>query len=248
MSTADSRLRMATFNIHHGVGEQGDLAIARTAEVIAAMDVDVIGLQEVDRFWAQRSAFADQAVELAERLGMRMAFGASLRRGGEDRGPRREYGVALLSRHPVQDAQNTLLPRPRRGEQRTLLDATIDIGGGVLRCLTTHLQHRSRTERKAQAEAISAVVGSESVPTVLMGDLNARPEAPEVQALTAHLVDTWALRGEGDGHTFRASKPVARIDYVLASPGIGVEHARVVSTDASDHLPLTVGLRLPAPA
>jgi endonuclease/exonuclease/phosphatase family metal-dependent hydrolase len=246
VSVAGTRTRVAvgTFNIHHGVGVAERLDCARTADVIAGLDVDVVGLQEVDRRWSRRSAFADQAGYLARRLGMRMAFGATLNAAGQQ-GRRRQYGVALLSRHPVLRTRNTLLPCPRGGEQRTLLEARVDVRGVVLRCLVTHLQHRSPTERRAQAAAIDTAAGDSDAPTVLLGDLNAEPGTAEITTLTRHLADTWAGGGEGEGCTFPATVPRIRIDYVLASPDIEVERARVVGTDASDHLPVTAGLRLP---
>jgi endonuclease/exonuclease/phosphatase family metal-dependent hydrolase len=237
---------VGTFNIHHGVGTDGCLDIARTADTLRGMDVDVVGLQEVDRCWSQRSAFDDQARGLAEHLDMHMVFGASLhraRRGSEQ--PGREYGVALLSRHPIVGTRHLPLPRPRGGEPRTLLQAEVLVGGVRLRCLNTHLQHRSGTERRAQARAIEAVVADGGGPTVLVGDLNAGPDTAEVATLTRRLVDAWRRRGEGEGYTFTAEKPHTRIDYVLASPTTHVERIRVLATDASDHLPVVADLRLP---
>lgn len=245
-SATDVRVRVATFNIHHGVGANGHLDLQRTAAAIAETDADVIGLQEVDRWWSKRSGFADQAGDLAELLGLHLAFGATLSRNGSDAvRPRQEYGVALLSRHRITAVRHTLLPRPRGGEQRGLLDAEIVVGGATLRCLCTHLQHRSPRARGQQATAIGAAVGTDETPTVLLGDLNARPDAPEVQALAEHLVDAWPDGGDGPGFTYHARKPAARIDYVLASPGIEVERAQVVDADASDHLPVSADLRLP---
>jgi len=237
---------VGTFNIHHGVGAHGRLDLDHTAEVLAKAALDVVALQEVDRMWSARSAFVDQAAYLADHLGMHLAFGPCLVRAyGEDR--YREYGTAILSRHRIDKAQNTLLPRPRGGEQRALLDADIDVGGVTLRCLATHLQHRSRSERLAQVEAINETVAGRDVPTVLLGDLNARPASPEVAAITRHLVDSWRVGGGTGGYTFSTRSPHMRIDYVLASPDITVDEARVVRTDASDHLLVCVDLRVPVP-
>lgn len=247
---AGIEVAVGTFNIRHGVGTDARLDCARTAAAIARMDVDVAGLQEVDRRWSERSTFADQARYLAEHLGVRLAFGASLWRRGEP-GTRGEYGVALLSRHPVLRTRSTLLPCPRGGEQRSLLEAAVEVDGVVLRCLCTHLQHSSPAERRAQAAAIAGAVtgapGDRYVPTVLLGDLNAGPGTPEVGTLTGRLADAWAVAGEGAGHTYPTAGPRVRIDYVLTSPGIEVQRARVVDTDASDHLPVTARLRLRPP-
>jgi endonuclease/exonuclease/phosphatase family metal-dependent hydrolase len=245
---AGVRVTVGTFNIHHGVGTDARLDCARTAAAIERMDVDVAGLQEVDRCWSHRSTFADQARYLAERLGVHLAFTASLRHRGERDVPG-EYGVALLSRHPVLRTRSMLLPRPRGGEQRSLLEAAVEVDGVVLRCLNTHLEHSWAAERRAQAAAIAASIarapGDHDVPTVLLGDLNAGPGTPEVGTLTGRLADAWAGAGAGAGHTYPTAGPCVRIDYVLASPGIEVEQAAVLATDASDHLPVTARLRLP---
>ncbi|MFD7623383.1 hypothetical protein [Streptomyces sp. NPDC059802] len=47
------------------------------------------------------------------------------------------------------------------------------------------------------------------------------------------------------GHTYDALDPQVGIDYVLASPGIDAHRARVLSTRASDHLPVSVDSTLP---
>src|SRR5687768_38666 len=52
-------LPVMTFNIHHGVGLDGRLDLARVAAVIRASGAEVIALQEVDRHYGERSAFAD---------------------------------------------------------------------------------------------------------------------------------------------------------------------------------------------
>lgn len=239
-----TRLRVATFNIHHGVGSDGVLDLGRTAAAVAALDADVVALQEVDRFWGQRSAHADQAGDLASRLGMHLAYGASLERAprpGDDHP--RQYGSALLSRHPVLAGGTTLLPR-RRGEQRSLLDARITTPAGSVRVLVTHLQNRSRAERRSQARAIARAFAADGVPLVLLGDLNARPRAREVRTLTRYLVDAWVVGGAGAGPTYPARAPGVRIDYVLVSPGLEVVYAHVPLTDASDHRPVVADLRV----
>jgi endonuclease/exonuclease/phosphatase family metal-dependent hydrolase len=259
---ANTRVRVGTFNIHHGVGTNGDLDLTRTAAAIADLDADLVGLQEVDRNWAGRSGFADQATDLANRLDMHLAFAASLRRrrrwSTKQQG---QYGNALLSRFPIRNVQTTLLPRPRGGEQRALLDTDVDVHGVVLRCLVTHLHHLTRTERLAQVERINETItgtitgtiagtaSGQQTPTVLLGDLNCPPGSAEIRTLTEHLVDSWLVAGlgasNGKGCTYSTLTPFMRIDYVLTSPDITVEQVRVVTTDASDHLPVAADLRLP---
>jgi endonuclease/exonuclease/phosphatase family metal-dependent hydrolase len=237
------------FNIHHGVGVDGRLDLDRTAGVIRAADAEVVGLQEVDNGWFERSAFQDQARELADRLGMHYVYAANLDREPlEPGGKRRQYGTAILSEYPILESENTLLPRPEGGEQRGLLEALINVRGVPVRVYNTHLQHNSAAERTAQVAAIMSHVGESEEPTLLVGDLNARPDAPEMQPLYTRFEDAWVEGGEGPGYTYPAEAPDRRIDYVLVSPDVSVREAHVPRTLASDHLPVVAEVEVPGEA
>jgi endonuclease/exonuclease/phosphatase family metal-dependent hydrolase len=244
---ADEReLRVATFNIRHGVGLDGALDLARIAAVVERTGAEVVGLQEVDRHWSERSNFVDQATWLAQWLDMDVAFGANLDLDPPVPGaPRRQYGTAILSTYRIRETTNTLLPRPLGGEQRGLLEALIKVRGIPVRVFNTHLQHDSQVERLAQVDRIRQVLATAQESVVLLGDLNATPDTPEIAGLTDLLVDAWVTAGVGDGFTFDAATPHARIDYVMSSGDVVARTAAVVATDAADHLPVVVDLALP---
>ncbi|MGP9016859.1 endonuclease/exonuclease/phosphatase family protein [Streptomyces sp. BR1] len=245
-AAASQSLTVLTYNIHHGAGADDSLDLDRIARVVKDSGADIVGLQEVDRHFAARSDFVDQASWLADRLGMHLVYGANLNEDpARSGGSRRQYGTAILSRFPVLDAHNTLLPHPRQGEQRGLLAADINVRGTTVRMLNTHLEHTSQTERLAQADAINQVIDESGRPTVLVGDLNATPDTREVTTLTKHLRDQWRAVGDGDGYTFDVSNPRKRIDYVLTSRGIGAQSADVLDSDASDHLPVRAEISVP---
>lgn len=235
-------LRLATFNIHHGASPDDVLDLERTASVIRAMRVDVVGLQEVDRHWSERSDFVDQAAWLGRRLGFHHAYGANLDEDPPEPGrPRRQYGTAILSRWPILRARNTFLPRFEDHEQRGLLEALIRVRDRRIRFACTHLQHNDERERQAQAEAIVDLLGGADLQrTVLVGDLNAVPDTPEIRTLTEVLDDCWERVGDGPGYTYDSTQPDRRIDYVLASPDLRPLRAEVYAGDppASDHLPV----------
>ncbi|GIG67189.1 endonuclease/exonuclease/phosphatase family protein [Phytomonospora endophytica] len=238
-------IRVATFNIHHGAGGDGLVDLERVAAFIEDLDVDLVGLQEVDNHWGERSAWADQAAILSRLLGMRAVYGANLDLDPPAEGqPRRQYGTAILSRGPILRWSNTLLPKLPAGEQRGLLQATVEARGARLTFANTHLQHTSAAERQAQADAIVALLGERR--TMLVGDLNATAEQPEIQTLTDVFADSWAAVGEGPGYTYDAANPHARIDFVLATPDVKPVEARVVTeaASASDHLPVVVEYRV----
>jgi endonuclease/exonuclease/phosphatase family metal-dependent hydrolase len=242
-------VRALTFNIRHGVGLDGVHDLERVARLIEGATADVVALQEVDRHLSARSGYLDQPDWLAQRLDMDMAYGPVVDLGPAEPGPagaRRQYGIALLSRAALRDPRNLLLTRPRGGEQRGLLGAVVDMAGQAVRVFCTHLQHRSRTERLAQATQIAESLAAGAGPVVVMGDLNARPGDPEIAPLTEVLHDAWAMAGDGAGFTFDAATPHARIDYILASAHLVARSAAVLPTDASDHLALLAELELDA--
>jgi endonuclease/exonuclease/phosphatase family metal-dependent hydrolase len=243
---SERQLRVATFNIHHGVGLDGVLDLARIAATVERTGAEVVGLQEVDRHWSARSNFVDQATWLAQLLNMHLAFGANLDLDPPAPGaPRRQFGTAILSTYRIRATTNTLLPRPLGGEQRGLLEARIKVRGIPVRVFNTHLQHDSQVERLDQVAQIREVLATATESMVLLGDLNATPDTPEIAGLTDRLVDAWVTAGVGDGFTFDAATPHARIDYVMSSDNVVARTAAVVTTDAADHLPVVADLALP---
>ena len=242
----DRAVRVMSYNIHHAQGVDDRLDLERIAAEIRDSGADVVGLQEVDRHWGQRSDFVDQAGELARLLHMHVVYGANLDLDPLDPGqPRRQYGTAILSDAPIHEWRNTLLPRTGNLEQRGLLEALVTVRGVPVRVFTTHLQHNSQAERIAQIAAVREVIGAPRESVVLTGDLNARPDTPEIAAITEDLVDAWAEAGVGNGYTLSAENPYARIDYVLHSGDVVARTAAVLSTDGSDHLPVVADLALP---
>ncbi len=240
-------LRFMTFNIRHGDGLDRRVDLARAAGVIRAARPDVVGVQEVDRHYGDRSGFADQAGWLAGALDMQLAYGATLDLDPPAAGrPRRRFGNALLSRLPVLDSENILLPKSGGHEQRGLLRAGIGAAGRTWQVYTTHLQPNDAVERRTQARAVADLIGAPDHPVVLLGDLNATSGTPEIQALTGGLADAWPVAGRRGGSTFPAPVPYRRIDYVLHSRTCRAVHAIVVGSlaarIASDHLPVVADI------
>lgn len=233
-------VRFGCFNIHHGASPDDVMDLERVAVRIEAMGCDVIGLQEVDRFW-KRSDYLDEPAWLAERLGMHVAFGANLDLDPEEPGkPRREYGTAMLSRWEITEQENTLLPNVGDHEQRGLLRTVVAQPDGPLTFATTHLTHESEDERITQAKKVVEILGGEPRATVLVGDFNAQPGDESIAVVTGAFTDSWAVVGDGDGFTYPSTGPESRIDYVFVSPDITPSAIMVETADpeASDHLPV----------
>lgn len=232
-------IRVMSYNIHHARGVDGVLDLERIARVIETSQADVIGLQEVDRHWSERSNWVDQSAWLADRLDLHVTYAANLDLDPLTPGaPRRQYGTAILSRYPIRASGNTLLPKYPGQEQRGLLEATIKVRGRELRVANTHLTHNNDAERQEQADRVAALLGPSLRSTLLVGDLNAVPTAKPITTLTSLLDDTWPAVGVGPGYTIAAENPTKRIDYLLHGSALTPRAAEVVSTLASDHLPV----------
>src|SRR5690606_21393616 len=242
-------LRVATYNIHAGAGQDDVFDLDRTARALRDLRADVIGLQEVDVHWGARSDFVDEARALAEKLRMRVFFAPiydldPVTEGGE----RRQYGVAILSRHPVLHAENheitrlsTQTPDPVPEPMPGFAEVVVGVRGVPVHVYSTHLDYRSDPSvRAAQVKDMLGVLAEDRGPKILVGDFNAEPSAPELAPLWRRLRDA----AEDGGLTYPAVDPVKRIDLVTVSPGVTVAGARTVATDASDHRPVVADLRL----
>jgi endonuclease/exonuclease/phosphatase family metal-dependent hydrolase len=235
----DGDVTVMSFNIHHGRGTDDVVNLERIASVISASGAGVAGLQEVDRNFAARSNWADQAAELAELLDYHVAYGANIDADPPAPGrPRVQFGNAVLSRYPIACWQNTYLFRSASEEQRGLLHVEVDVPGTRLHVYVAHLDAFSETDRVRQARQVAEMV-DENCPAVLLGDFNARPEAPEIGSLRATLTDTW---------TAAADPPAARIDYIFISQRLRALRTSLSTDDpaASDHLPVVSRLALGA--
>ncbi|MGW0229453.1 endonuclease/exonuclease/phosphatase family protein [Actinopolymorpha singaporensis] len=243
------RLRVATYNIHAGLGQDNVFDLDRTAAAIRALDADLIGLQEVDVHWGDRSNFVDEAHALADQLGMRAFFApiydfAPASTGGE----RRQYGVAVLSRYQILVAENhditrlsTQDPNPVPAPAPGFPEVTVNVRGVRVHFYTTHLDYRSDPSvRAAQVKDTLKILASDAGPKILVGDFNAEPGAAELAPLWDHLADA----APGGDDTYPADIPDKRIDLITVSPEVTVRRARTVGTLASDHRPVVADLEV----
>jgi endonuclease/exonuclease/phosphatase family metal-dependent hydrolase len=149
-----------------------------------------------------------------------------------------EYGNATLSRWPVVVATNHHYAMLREGEQRGLLQTTIDLGGRPLGFWNTHIDHRrDDSERVSNVQEIRRHLATSLMPVVLVGDFNDFPDSRVHRGLLEIFRDSWLEAGEGDGATFPAEPAGRRIDYIWIQRDapLRARSIRVVKTDASDH-------------
>lgn len=220
-------MRVMTYNIRGGWGTDGRRSTERIAEVVIDARADVVCLQEVHQRLPQ-SRFVDQPARLQALLGLPVTFQANLRLGVGG------YGLAVVSRFPVQTVQNHLLPSVR--EQRGVLQVALATPNGPLTVFCTHLGLNS-DERLRQAARLAALVAETPGPSLVCGDFNERADAPGLRLLLERtgLGDADAARNRP---TYPADAPDARIDFILSPPTLTLQSAAPIDTQASDHLPL----------
>lgn len=249
-------MRVATWNILNGTSlVDGKVDVTRLRTAAASLDVDLLGIQEVDRD-QPRSGHLDLTAEVAAGMGAehhRFAPalvgtpGGSWRPAGEDEDGRACYGVGLVSRFPVRSwhvrrlgaARVTapiVLPGSRRvmwlkDEPRVAVAAVVDRPEGPLTVCATHLSFVPGWNAWQLRQLVRWLAGLPG-PTLLLGDLNLPYGAGLVSGL-----DVLAR-----SKTYPAPDPKVQLDHVL---GRGLGTAQAVETptvDVSDHRPLVVTL------
>lgn len=251
-------VKVMSFNIAHGLGMDGITDLERTATVIEDSCATVIGLQEVDRFFGERSQFMDQVEWLGNRLGMYTAYGANLDYPPEREGmPNQQYGNAILSKYPITYSKNHHMTPVKQwygnDEQRGVLEAVIEIDDMAINVFNAHLSLKDE-ELKLSVNEILALTEKSKFPCIVMGDFNAPPFYAPIRKMNRHFTDAFLKMKRGDAYTYPSPhsyhttgvdlKPVTRIDYIFFSPEMEVAQTATISTNVSDHLPIVADLML----
>ncbi len=235
-----------TFNIRHGRGTDKKLNLERIARIIKGSGADIIGLNEVDRFYSNRSGFLDQARWLAEKLEMDHVYGPAVTVENKEGGNDKQFGNALLSRFPLMKVENHPFDfLPKRAEARAILEANVNIGEKQLGIWVTHLSLGLFQHRK-QIAFILEKAKNRSQPLLVMGDMNMVPSSRGWRKMADTFNDVWLeTNKEHGGYTFPSRKPFRRLDYIFATKNLQAIKTEVYNSEsnASDHLPLmaTIG-------
>lgn len=241
-------MRVATINLASGRDVAGRLLpVADLAAAVAALDADVVALQEVDA-GAPRSGGVDHAAVVASGADWRHAatlLGTAADRtpappwlrGPGDADPGPSYGVALLSRRPVRrwhvlglaagrlrvpDGRHPRIrPRWVLEEPRAAIAAELD----GLTVVGTHLSYAPHTAVR-QLRALAAWCDRLPGPVLVAGDLNLPGRIPSLLTGGTGLVR---------GRTFPAARPLAQLDHLLALDPLTAADTRIDSLAVGDH-------------
>lgn len=240
--------RILTYNVHRCVGTDRRLDVARVADVIAALEPDIVALQELD-VGRMRTNGVDQAHEIARRLEMAFHFHPAMKVEEE------LYGDAILTRHPERKIRSAALPGHERVSQlepRGALWVSVELDGRALQVFNTHLGLVPR-EQQNQAAALAGPgwLGhpDRQGPTILLGDFNVTSASQVYRTLSERLRPARRLaEKKSPSATFPSVLPVLRIDHVFVSEEVRVLDVFApydpTTRVASDHLPLVMDFEL----
>ncbi len=240
-------IRVLSANVRYGSAKDGDHAWERRAEFMVASirdaHPDVLGLQEALDFQvdAVRAVFPHHVV-LGE---------------GRDGGDRGEWTALLVdARRFTVRATGTfrLAPVDRLGEvgwdaALTRIATWAELadrenGGRTLRVINAHFDHRGKQARLESARLIAGWAAARpSMPTVVMGDLNAGEESAPLDALrSAGYRDAFRVAHPdatevGTFHGFKGGRAGRKIDHVLVDGGIDVIDAWIDWTENGERYP-----------
>lgn len=210
-------IRIVSWNIQCGRGVDDVIDFSRIAQkIIEFGDFDVICLQEVSRFDPELDdgKGVDQMAALASHFpDFEPVFGPALNRRREGDQQRRQFGNMVLSKRPVLQVFNHILPQPVppvacKNMTRQALEIVVAADNGPVRITTTHLEYHSEHQRLAQAERLHDIQAEaahihdtnndDAAPSagpyariarpgksLLCGDFNSLPHDPVYKTLTS---------------------------------------------------------------
>jgi endonuclease/exonuclease/phosphatase family metal-dependent hydrolase len=230
-------LRVATYNIHRCRGLDGRTSPSRIADVIRAIDPDIIALQEV--VGASPRA-AGHAEELGAQLGMGwvMAPARHLRQA--------LFGNVVLSRLPIlHHAQYDL--SWKTCEPRCCQRVDIAVGSHTLHLYNVHLG-TAYLERRYQASRLVSFVHDRRVgqPKIVLGDFNEWMRGLATQMLSQRLESIDLRAHLRRRRTYPGVFPLVHLDHIYYEGKVEVARLELPRTRlallASDHLPLVAEL------
>ncbi len=225
-------IRIATYNIHRGRDKVGYSNLNNIGEFIKYYDIDIVGLQEVDKN-VSRTNFEDQLKIIADKLGMYYYFGSNKRflKG--------EYGNGVLSKYPLQDSENILM---QGKESRGLLKTSILIDDNIkLNFMVTHLG-LDVEERQKQFNNLLEYIDLYEEDLILVGDFNVTDNEPNIIKIQQKLNDVGEKTFYRYVNTLNIFKNEYRIDYIFSNKSIKIKKYKVEKVQYSDHFPVIVDI------
>jgi len=227
------KLKTMTYNIHHGKDKVGNDNLGKVIDLIRNEDADIIGLQEVDKNMV-RTNFRDQLKEVADNLSMYYVYNPNLKIFNG------EYGNGLLSKHPIIDWQNIIMPGK---EDRGFIRATILVNDSKVNVIVTHLG-LDYEEREKHYKIIRPYLEIYDDNLIIQGDFNTLDNDINILNLEKKYDDTASVTSNRYMPTLNIFKSENRIDYIFITKNIRVLSYNVKKVEYSDHYPIISELEI----
>jgi len=230
-------LRVMSFNILHGATTQNDFNLDTIASIINHYNPHLVAMQEVD-FKTARAKEYDLPTELGYRTKMASLFARAMYYDGG------EYGEAVLSKYTFVASENFKLPHLTASEPRAALIAKVETkNGNIIQFVATHLDHqKDDADRIMQADALVEKLEDTQYPTLLIGDLNAKPDSAPIKILLKKFtkpdipdayLPTWSSKEPSvciDHVLFNMPEKWKVIDYNVLCENYATDHCVVIAT------------------
>jgi len=226
-----ARLRVLTYNIHHGVNAAGKLDLDALAAVIERQRADVVLLQEVGR-GSLVSGTTDVGVWLSRRLGMHLIWGPAA--DGQ-------FGNAILTSRRVLSSGSARMPKGDWSQIRGYVWARLDVGGRPVYVWSTHLDGGADRAAARQREIAALLRAWGGAPrTIIGGDMNSEPGSAEM----SRFLDGTGLRASALGDYAPTTPAGKKVDWILGTDDLVFSDHGVHPSKTSDHYPVAVTVRI----
>jgi endonuclease/exonuclease/phosphatase family metal-dependent hydrolase len=226
-------MRLITWNIQWGKGCDGVVDLDRIVSVARSLaDADVFCFQEVSHGFAALDGDIDQSLKLAKLLPDHQAVFRPAIETTDPLGESRRFGNLTLSRLPVLQIANHLLPSPqpggKRGMRRQALEVTVQTGFGPLRIVNTHLEYYSAAQRSAQIGRLLD----------LQEEISTNPEMPDRNYIDPYVSQTFARSSVLCGDfNFDVADPQHAMLHASSRPGLNYRDAWTLCHPGRRHDP-----------
>ena len=248
-ASGTTTLTMMTYNTHHGVGTDGRYDLDRIATVIANQRPDVVSLNEVmynSSYGNGENQPATYKSLLEQKTGQTWYY-VYARMDGNWNSTSWAVGNMLLSRYPFSSTSRYALYN-----NSTVAGGTIVVNGRTINAFSTHVSYTSATDRETQTNQVKNWAASWAENRIVMGDFNTSPGTSHYSIMATPYFDAWAEAVKSGTYsspsgTTGSTRGGSRFDYIYQSrgaTGLKLSKAWVVSSSASDHLPLVASFTL----
>jgi endonuclease/exonuclease/phosphatase family metal-dependent hydrolase len=218
MAHANTPLRVLTWNIQFGQGTDGATNFNRTATQIAKMNPDIVAVCEMP---------PDSISTLVGYLTQKT--GRTWYTQFAPKFPGSPEGNLIMSSYSFVSVSSKFL-----SANRSVAQATINVGGKNINFFATHLDDAASANRLTEANELVNWAAGFSAPRIVVGDLNAGNDTPEIIRLLGNYRDSWIDAVNAGSALAYPDNPVWantrtrrwRIDYILYSADLSTFSVR----------------------